>query len=233
MFSSSTTPLVTLDLFSALINSRVGGAACLDALARGRHWSVDGRALYDGWDRRNKISQRDTCEWISFAEHSRRSLSATYRQFGLDGDADTDVSTLLASLPHWPLWPDVPDALATLTERFAVGILSNVDDDLFRATRAAALVDERALFTSERLGAYKPSPVIYRRAVDKAAGQQLIHVAASARDVRGALEAGLQVIRVSRPGHVVDPDGPRPHIEVASLDQVAGRVEHLVNPDVC
>lgn len=223
--------LITFDLFSALIDSRAGGSSCLEELARRQQWPVSGLALYDAWDRRNKLSQRDTPEWISFAEHSRRSLWATYQDLGLDGDADADVSTLFASIPHWPLWPDVTDVLPTLTRRFTVGILSNVDDDLFRLTRVAALVDERALFTSQRLGAYKPAATIYRRAVDRARDQPLVHVAASARDVRGALEAGIPVIRVSRPGHVVDPAGPRPPIEVTSLGQVADQVARLVQSD--
>jgi 2-haloacid dehalogenase len=42
-------------------------------------------------------------------------------------------------------------------------------------------------------------------------------VPASARDTRGALEAGLTVVRVRRPGHRVDPDGPQPEQEVDDL----------------
>jgi 2-haloacid dehalogenase len=42
-------------------------------------------------------------------------------------------------------------------------------------------------------------------------------VATSARDVRGALEAGLDVVRLRRPGHGLDPAGPRPPAEAADL----------------
>jgi 2-haloacid dehalogenase len=45
-------------------------------------------------------------------------------------------------------------------------------------------------------------------------------VATSARDVRGALEAGLEVVRLRRPGHALDPAGPRPAVEVGSLHDV-------------
>jgi 2-haloacid dehalogenase len=47
-----------------------------------------------------------------------------------------------------------------------------------------------------------------------------VHVPASARDTRGALEAGLAVVRVRRPGHRVDPAGPQPEHEVDDLTQV-------------
>ena len=33
-------------------------------------------------------------------------------------------------------------------------------------------------------------------------------MATSARDVRGALEAGIAVVRLRRPGHELDPEGP-------------------------
>ena len=70
-------------------------------------------------------------------------------------------------------------------------------------------------FTSERLGASKPHPEIYRRAV--AEHGPMVHVATSARDVRGALEAGIPVVRLRRPGHALDPDGPAPAWTVDSV----------------
>ena len=70
--------LVTLDLFSALIDSRAGGSAVLGGLAAERGWAVDGGRLYDEWDRRNKASQRDEPEWVPFAEHCRRALAASW-----------------------------------------------------------------------------------------------------------------------------------------------------------
>jgi 2-haloacid dehalogenase len=48
-----------------------------------------------------------------------------------------------------------------------------------------------------------------------------VHVASSARDVRGALEAGIEVIRLRRPGHALDPTGPRPEREAGDLTELA------------
>jgi 2-haloacid dehalogenase len=217
---------VTFDLFSALIDSRAGGSAALGALAAGRGWDVSGADLYDDWDASNKASQKDTPDgegapWVSFAEHSRRALGAAYAGRGLAVDAAgvaADAAALLATLPDWPLWPDVASALPEIARRHRVGVLSNVDDELFGRTRAAVLFpDAAAVLTSQRLRAYKPHPQLYRRAAE--AGVQ-VHVPASARDTRGALEAGLAVVRVVRPGHRVDPDGPQPRHEVADLGEL-------------
>jgi len=212
--------LVSFDLFSALIDSRTGGSASFARLADERGWAIPGERLYDVWDARNKASQRDLVEWVPFAEHCRRALAAAYAELGLtaDADTDTDIETLLGSLGDWPLWPDVAAGLPALAARHRVGMLSNVDDDLLARTKIAGLFTDDAVLTSQRLGAYKPSPQIYRRARERAGGE-LVHVATSARDVRGALEAGIEVIRLRRPGHRLDPDGPKPQVEV---DDIAG-----------
>ena len=216
--------LVTFDLFSALIDSRTGGSGALAEIAASHGWDVAGTELYDDWDARNKASQKDVADWVPFAEHSRRALADAYAARGLDADPGADVVRLLGSLPEWPLWPDVAAALPEVARDHRVGVLSNVDDELFRRTRAAALVDDEAVFTSERLHAYKPHPELYLRARD--AGVD-VHVPASARDTRGALEAGLTVVRVARPGHRVDPDGPRPQHEVSDLTALPAVLREL------
>ena len=214
------TRLVTFDLFSALIDSRTGASRVLAAMAAERGGSIDGGRLYDEWDRRNKASQRDEPTWIPFAEHCTRSLTATYADLGLAGRPHEDAAMLLASVTEWPLWPDVPGELPPIAAEYRVGVLSNVDDDVFARTRVAPLVGDADVLTSERLQAYKPHPDIYRRARERAGGD-LVHVATSARDVRGAIEAGIDVVRLRRPGHRLDPEGPRPRHEVSALGELS------------
>jgi 2-haloacid dehalogenase len=216
--------LVTFDLFSALIDSRTGASRIFTALAEEYHWPVDGTRLYDEWDRRNKASQRDEPEWIPFAEHCTRALSATYADLGLAGRPTVDAVMLLGSVAGWPLWPDVADELPALARTHRVGILSNVDDDVFARTAVAGLVRDDGVLTSERLRACKPHPEIYHRARERAGGD-LVHVATSARDVRGALEAGIEVIALRRPGHEIHPSGVRPVAVVAGIAQVSGALE--------
>lgn len=47
-------------------------------------------------------------------------------------------------------------------------------------------------------------------------------MATSARDVRGAMEAGIDVIRLRRPGHRLDPAGPAPLHDAADLAELRG-----------
>lgn len=213
--------LVTFDLFSALLDSRTGASAVLDALARQRRWPLPGAQVYDDWDRRGKQLQRDVTRWRSFRQLSGDALAQTFAALGLAGDPEQDATTLLESVGSWPLWPDSAQGLSAASVPYDVGILSNVDDEIFARTQVAPLVDDAYALTSERLRAYKPSPVIYRRARETARGGRHVHVATSARDVRGAVEAGSDVIRLSRPGHHAPADGPLPRHQASSMAEVA------------
>jgi 2-haloacid dehalogenase len=211
-------PVVTFDLFSALVDSRSGAATAFGRLAAARGWQLSGGDLYDDWDRRNKQEQRACARWVPYAALARRALAQSYAALGLHGDAGEDVETVLATLPAWPLWPDVADALPILRGSYRIGLLSNVDDELFRRTQAARYVDHEVALTSERLGVYKPDRRIYHRAQETLGS--MVHVATSARDVRGALEAGIPVVRLRRPGHDLDPAGPRPTFEAAGITEL-------------
>lgn len=215
--------VVTFDLFSALIDSRRGGSAAFSGLGRSRGWSVSGTLLYDTWDKRNKALHAQLRSWVPFAALAAEGLAGTYRELGLDGDPECDAAQVLSTVGTWPLWPDVAVGLPALARRHRVGVLSNVDDALFAQTRAAPFVDPALALTSERLKAYKPAPVLYRRA-EEAVGP-IVHVATSARDVRGALEAGIAVVRLRRAGHLLDPEGPTPPLEAGSVGDLVPLLE--------
>lgn len=208
--------IVTFDLFSALTDSRTGGATAFDSLARQRGWAMDGEELYTRWDRHNKTLQRTADASVTFRDLSREALQRTYADLGFPDDTVvSDLTHLQRSVSDWPLWPDVAEVVRAVAAHHRVGILSNVDDDLARTTRAARLVEPELILTSQRLGAYKPNAEIYRRAESAVAPERLVHIASSGRDVRGALEAGITTIWLRRKGHVLDPDGPQPPLDVA------------------
>lgn len=216
---------MTFDLFSALIDSRTGGSATSARLADERGWAVGGEVLYDVWDARNKASRAgpDQLGALCRAQPARagRRLrrARARRRRGRPAGFGGQLAAVARRRRRAP----------ALADRHPVGVLSNVDDDVFAGTKVAGFVDGDAVLTSERLGAYKPSPQIYRRARERAGGH-LVHIATSARDVRGALEAGIQVIRVRRPGHRLDPDGPTPAVEVDDLAAVVAALEEAPGP---
>jgi 2-haloacid dehalogenase len=65
------------------------------------------------------------------------------------------------SLPHsiarWQPFPDTVAALRRLHRRLRIGILSNIDDDLFTVSARRLEVEPDLVVTAQQVGAYKPS----------------------------------------------------------------------------
>jgi len=156
---------VTLDVFSALIDSRTGGSRVFDQIARRERWALRGQALYRAWDREHKRLQRECARWEPFAALGRQALVQVLDEHRLRGDVDAAMSELWASLADWPLWPDVDHGVRELARSHRVGLLSNIDDALLARTRLASLPFAPDLvITSQRVRQYKPNPGLYHAA---------------------------------------------------------------------
>ena len=204
---------VSFDVYSALIDSRTGGTRAFAALAQQLGWAVTPSEAYARWDAICKELQRKVVSYVSFRALAGQAMEQALAELGLDADPRSATETLLGTIGSWPHYADVPDAVAQVAQTRPVALLTNIDDDLL--ARTVTGYPFATAITSEAARCYKPSPGIYRFAEERLG--PLVHVAASARDVRGSLEAGLDVVRVVRPGHRVDPDGPQPRWVVDDL----------------
>lgn len=105
----------------------------------------------------------------------------------------------------WALYPDVLDVLGTLRPRFDLSVISNFDRRL-RVILEQLGVSQffSHIFLSSELGADKPDPLIYHRALEVSgvSPNEALHVGDDpVRDWQGAEAAGLSVFRLERPRH--------------------------------
>lgn len=214
---------VTFDVYSALIDSATGGSRAFAGLAEQRGWALDPQAAYGRWDAICKTLQREVGEYVSFRALAEQAMADLQDELELAGDPQVDAESLLDTVGSWPHYEDVPEAVADVARSHHVAALTNIDDDLFARTDTGWHF--HTAITSERARCYKPHAGIYRFALEELG--PLVHVAASARDVRGSLEAGLDVVRVVRPGHQVDPDGPEPRWVVDDLRELPAVLAQL------
>ncbi len=121
-------------------------------------------------------------------------------------DADTFFEAAyghFAEAGVWELYPDVEETLAALAPQFELAIISNFDGRLRVILEHLAVSRYfRHVFLSSELGADKPDPLIYRRAlaVSGLTPQQALHVGDDPeRDWAAASAAGLEVFRLRRP----------------------------------
>jgi putative hydrolase of the HAD superfamily len=103
----------------------------------------------------------------------------------------------------WEIYPEVPGVLEELWPRFQLAVISNFDGRLrFILQHLGISKFFSHVFISSELGADKPDPEIYRRAlklIDRKP-TEVLHVGDdSQRDWEAASAAGLSVFRLDRP----------------------------------
>jgi putative hydrolase of the HAD superfamily len=103
----------------------------------------------------------------------------------------------------WELYPEVREVLEALAARYELAVVSNFDGRLRVVFEHLALSKYfRHVFISSELGADKPDPLIYRRALEVSGlkPSEVLHAGDDPeRDWAAAEAAGLGVFRLERP----------------------------------
>jgi putative hydrolase of the HAD superfamily len=103
----------------------------------------------------------------------------------------------------WKLYPEVLDVLGQLRERFQLAVISNFDGRLRLILQNLGISKYFAhVFISSELGADKPDPEIFWRALKlmHLNANEVLHVGDDPeRDWKAAREAGLLVFQLDRP----------------------------------
>jgi putative hydrolase of the HAD superfamily len=103
----------------------------------------------------------------------------------------------------WEVYPEVPEVLEQLRPRFELAVISNFDGRLrFILQHLSVSNYFKYVFISSELGADKPDPEIFCRAVTimNLKADEVLHVGDDPeRDWKPASEAGLHVFRLDRP----------------------------------
>ena len=175
-----------------------------------------------------------------YAEHEARLEAAprheSYRRIlagvmsGIAGDlgfvpSADELEVLARSIGSWPPFADTVESLARLQSRYALVVVSNVDDDLFAHTARALGIRFDDVITAQQVGSYKPSLENFRRALERVdvPAQRVLHVAQSLyHDHVPAKRLGLSTVWIRRPSragrHGVAPAADvRPDLELPDL----------------
>jgi len=188
--------------------------------------------LYGDFEQRSEQSSEKTM----FRPY-RQVLESVVRQLGDELEfvpTAEEVRSLPDSLASWKPWPDTVAALHQLKTRYRLAILSNVDDDLFAATRPQLDVTFDEVITAQQAQAYKPSLKLFELALSRisAPAHRVLHVGQSIyHDVIPAQALGLATVWVNRPsarpgvGAVKAADA-NPDLTVTSLAELARAAVH-------
>jgi 2-haloacid dehalogenase len=146
-------------------------------------------------------------------------LRETARRVGVDVDP-------AASLPDWPVFDDVRDALEEARARdWLLGILTNSDRDLIEASIEAIGVPFDLVIAASEIGSYKPAHGHWHAFADAIGRLPDVHVAQSHfHDVVPATALGVPTIWINRLGESGDPPPSR---ELPTLNGLADALDRL------
>ena len=123
-------------------------------------------------------------------------------------------------------FPDAVPGLERLREAgYALAVFSNGSPRMLRSLMEATGLDEhfREVISVDEVGAYKPSPKVYRHAarrLGRPIGEVRL-VSSNPFDVVGAEAAGMRAAWIDRSGGLFDTLGPPPDVVVGSLTELA------------
>jgi 2-haloacid dehalogenase len=155
------------------------------------------------------------------------SLAAVLSEHRCDADA---AALCEEQFRFWQTAPLRPGTRAFLDRiELPVCIASNVDRADLEAVLAFHGLSFPAVVTSEDAGAYKPSPLIFQRALALLGlpPDEVLHVGDSLHaDVAGARAAGIAAVWVNRRGRPV-PDGLDPALVIGNLTDLTARLPQV------
>ena len=133
------------------------------------------------------------------------------------------------SLPGWPVFPEVPSALAEAHERgWRLVALSNTDRDLIEASMEKIGVPFDGAIVASEIGSYKPAPGHWRTFQESTGADPAchVHVAQSHfHDIVPANALGIRTVWINRLGERGE---PAPTRELPDLRGLADVLDELV-----
>jgi 2-haloacid dehalogenase len=145
---------------------------------------------------------------------------------------ETELNSLGESLKNWQPFPDTVPALKALKPKYKLGIISNIDEDLFAESAKHLQVEFDYLITAETAKSYKPSLNNFQVALQEigAKKEKILHVAQSIyHDVNTAKSLGLSTVWVNRRqgkegSGATLPANSTPDLEVPNLKSLVSQI---------
>jgi 2-haloacid dehalogenase len=218
--------LITFDCYGTLIDWETGMLAALRPL-----FSREGRTISDPelLEHYGEIeAELESGPYLPY----RQVLAQAAQEMGRRLDArisEDDGKRFAESLTSWEPFPDTVAGLQALARRFRLGIISNIDDDLFAVTRKKLGVEFALVVTAQQVQSYKPSLRNFQEAMERSRlkKQEIFHAAQSLyHDVVPANLLGIRNAWVNRPSvrpgsGAAKPAVAKPTFDVSSVAELA------------
>lgn len=190
-----------------------------------RHWqeftTKDWTLRLNG-QRRPPVSG-PTPPFTTFREVWLHRSGELFKKWEVDVPAQVGLDAYIDAHSQARFYPEVPDALAALRERYRLAVLSDADDDFIEPSIEQNGLDFDVVVTSEEVGAYKPHVSLFNEACRRLEVEpsQAVYVGDTPwQDIEGARNAGMQAVWINRHAASWPDDIDPPPATVTSLAEL-------------
>jgi len=200
MIDTSRYEVLTFDCYGTLIDWENGILGALKPVLSNHGLQLTGGEILRRYAEAE--AEIESGPYLPYREVLSRVVSKLGESLGFEPSCG-EKDGLAYSLGTWPPFPDTIESLRRLKKRFKLGIVSNVDRDLFEQSASLLETGFDWVITAEDARSYKPSHINFELAISTVSVpvERILHVAESLRhDVVPAKELGLSVVWVNRSG---------------------------------
>lgn len=192
--------LITFDCYGTLIDWENGMLAALRPLLSRNGRNVSDLQILELYGEIE--AEFESGPYLPYRDVLAQTAQEIGRRLGTKISAD-EGSAFAGSITRWKPFVDTVPALQSLGRRFRLGIISNVDDDLFAETRKKlAPVEFDFVVTAQQMQSYKPARRNFEEAIRRSglSKDQILHAGQSLyHDVAPANALAIQNVWVNRP----------------------------------
>jgi len=221
--------LITFDCYGTLIDWESGMLAAMRPM-----FSRDGHAVPNAQLLKHygeAEAELEAGPYLPYRGVLSRSVQEMGRRLGIPLSARQGAA-FAETLVRWEPFPDTVAALKTRAQNFRMGIISNVDDELFAQTRKKLGVEFDLVVTAEQVRSYKPALGNFEEALRRSSlnKNQMLHAAQSLyHDIAPTNALGIRNVWIDRasaqPGSgAAKPGVAQPTYRVRTLAELAALV---------
>ena len=159
-------------------------------------------------------------EFTDYKELIKLSLELTCNEFGIKNQGYHKI--LFKKWKHIKPFPEVPNTLKKLKSKYELAICSNSSRDLYEMCAAKLPFKFQHILISDETKVNKPHAEMYQTAI-KALGfnpKNILHVASSLMDVKGATNAGMIVCWINRRNEKIPEGATKPLFKIKKLNKI-------------
>ena len=221
---------LTFDIFGTVLDLTGSLAGPAGEFLAAHGCAMSGEAFYAEWRARQRIEQyQDNLLMLGhsgYLETCRRAFVYCLKHHEVSYSDDA-VSEFMQVYKQLQPYNDAIEGLRALAERYQLVALSNGEQWYLEELLANNVpIGFDAIISVDQVGAFKPSPGIYRKAIQRLGCEpgEIMMVAAHSFDILGAQACGFKAAYVNRYGLPTEESEYQPDIVVDDFVELAARL---------